>query len=127
MAIDRIIPPGMQPHPMYTPVVKAGPTVYVAGQTARGADGKVVGVGDITAQARQVFKNIETALRGAGARFEHVVRVTIYLTDARFREPFNQVQREFLKDNLPASTLLIVAGLALPEFLVEVDAVAYLG
>ena len=127
MSIDRILPEGVSPHPMFTPVVKAGPTVYIAGQVARDADGNLVGKGDISLQAEQVFRNVEAALAAAGAGFQHLVRITIYLTDARFREPFNLVQRRVLLENLPASTMVIVAGLAQPDYLVEVDAVAYLG
>lgn len=127
MSIERILPDGVSPHPMFTPVVKAGPTVYIAGQVARNAAGNLIGKGDITAQAEQVFRNLQAALASVGAGYQHLVSITIYLTDARFREPFNLVQRAVLLENLPASTMLIVAGLAQPDYLVEVDAVAYLG
>ncbi len=126
MPIERLQPAGVAPHPMFTPVVRTGPTVYLAGQVARNAAGQLVGPGDITAQAHQVFQNLRAALAAAGAGFEHLVRITIYLTDVRHREPFNAVQRTHLTANLPASTLLIVAGLAQPEYLVEVDAIASL-
>ncbi len=126
MSIERLHPAGVAPHPMFTPVVRAGATIYIAGQVGRNAAGQLVGAGDITAQAHQVFDNVRAALAAAGAGFEHLVRITIYLTDVRYREPFNAVQRTYLTANLPASTLLIVAGLAQPEYLVEVDAIAWL-
>lgn len=125
MPITRYQPELLSKSALFSPVVKAGPTVYVAGQVARRADGELVGAGDIEAQTAQVFENLRAALAAAGASFEHVVRITIYLTDARFRDPFNAVQQRYITSDLPASTLLIVAGLAQPHFLVEVEAVAY--
>lgn len=127
MPIIRYQPESLSKSTVFSPVVKAGPTVYVAGQVARRADGQLVGAGDIEAQAAQVFENLNAALTAAGAAFEHLVRLTIYLTDARFRDPFNAVQQRYITGDLPASTLLIVAGLAQPHFLVEVEAIAYIG
>ena len=93
MPITRYQPELLSKSALFSPVVKAGPTVYVAGQVARRADGELVGAGDIEAQTAQVFENLRAALAAAGASFEHVVRITIYLTDARFRDPFNAVQQ----------------------------------
>ena len=124
MAKERIQPEGLSNPPNYSQVVKAGNTVYVAGQTAIDERGQVVGRGDITAQTTQVFENIKKALSAAGADFSDVVRITVYLTDPRFREPAAEVRRRYLTDNLPASTLLVVTGLASPDYLIEVDIIA---
>jgi 2-iminobutanoate/2-iminopropanoate deaminase len=91
---------------------------------AQDEHGEVVGKGDIRAQAAQVMANLQKALAAAGAGLEHLVRITIYVTDARYRDELRDVQREYLAGNLPASTLIVVAGLARPDFLMEIDAVA---
>lgn len=127
MTITRIRPTGLSNTPLFSPVVKAGNTIYIAGQVARNAAGELVGPGDILLQAEQVFQNLKVALSAANATVDDLVRITIYLTDARFRESFNAVQQRHLTGAVPASTLLIVAGLAQPHFLVEVEATAYVG
>ncbi len=87
MPLERIQPHGLQDSPLYTHVIKAGNTVYIAGQIAVDHDGHVVGRGDITAQATKVFENLQIALVAAGAEWSHLVKITIYATDARFRDP----------------------------------------
>jgi enamine deaminase RidA (YjgF/YER057c/UK114 family) len=98
--------------------------VYVAGQTATDEQGQVVGKGDITAQATQVFENLKKALASANADFSHVVKTTIFLTDPRFREPLSEVRQRYLGNNLPTSTLVTVAALATPDLLIEIEAIA---
>jgi len=124
--IERIQPEGLPESTLYSPVVRTGNTIYVAGQVGQDADGNVVGPGDIRAQADQVIANLRTALASAGAGLEHIVRITIYLTDARYRDVLRDVTREYFGAALPASTLLVVAALARPEFLLEIDAIASL-
>ncbi|HLG74111.1 MAG TPA: RidA family protein [Chloroflexota bacterium] len=126
MPIERIQPEGLPESTLYSPVVRTGNTIYVAGQVGQDADGNVVGPGDIRAQADQVIANLRTALASAGAGLEHIVRITIYLTDARYRDVLRDVTREYFGAALPASTLLVVAALARPEFLLEIDAIASL-
>ena len=123
-------PPGMSKPPSYSHVVEVnGPhrTVYLAGQTGGDADGKVAE--GIRGQTVQVMENIKTALASVGGGFEHVVRLTSYLTNldadgAVFRE----VRASYFpnKAALPASTLLQVSRLANPAYLVEVDVIAVL-
>jgi reactive intermediate/imine deaminase len=124
MVIERIQPAGLNRPPTYSHVVKAGNTVYVAGQVAQDENGQVVGRGDFTAQATQVFENLKKALAAAGADFRHLVKMNIYLTDPRFREPLGQVRTQYIQGDLPASTLVVVAGLAQPDFLLEIEVVA---
>ncbi len=123
MTIERIQPAGLSRPTTYTQVIAAGNTVYIAGQTALNARGELVG-GDITAQATQVFENLKTALQAAGAEFTDLVKITIYVTDARYREAVGEVRHRYLGDTLPTSTFLVVAALARPDFLVEIDAIA---
>jgi enamine deaminase RidA (YjgF/YER057c/UK114 family) len=124
MSVEYVNPPGLSRSPTYSHVVKAGNTVYVAGQVARDENGNVVGPGDITVQAVQVFENLGKALAAGGADFRNLVKITIYLTDPRFREALGKVRTRYIKDPVPASTLVVVAGLAEPDFLLEIEAIA---
>jgi enamine deaminase RidA (YjgF/YER057c/UK114 family) len=124
MALERIQPQGLSKPPTYTHVVRAGNTVYIAGQTATNERGEVVGKGDITAQATQVFENLKTALASVGGDLSHIAKITVFLTDPRFRDPLGEVRRRYLGDALPASTLVTVAALASPDLLIEIEAIA---
>jgi enamine deaminase RidA (YjgF/YER057c/UK114 family) len=106
-------------------VVARGRTVFVRGQVGQNLDTAVnVGVGDAAAQAEQAMENIETLLSEAGARLAHICKVTIYLTDPRFREAVYRVIGRRLRGVYPVSTGIVVAGLARPEWLVEIDVIA---
>ena len=127
MSIERIQPDGLSRPPTYSHVVKAGNTVYIAGQVAQDEQGQIVGRGDITAQAVQVFENLKKALAAAGADFENLVKITVYVTDPRYREAVSEVRSRYLTGALPASTGLVVSGLAHPDYLLEIEAVAVVG
>ena len=108
--------------------VVAGGVVYLRGQIAQDLDTREsVGVGDIEAQAEKAMANIDLLLREAGGTLEHIVKVVVYLTDIRFREPVYTVMGRWLKGVYPVSTGLVVSALARPEWLVEIDATAVLG
>ncbi|HEV7662633.1 MAG TPA: RidA family protein [Chloroflexota bacterium] len=128
MTIERIQPPELPESPLYSHVVvaPAGRLVFVAGQVSQNARGELVGPGDFSAQATQVFENLSRALAAAGTDLKHLVKITIYVTDARFRDPLREVNRRFVPTDKPVSTLLVVAALAQPEYLIEIDAVAAL-
>jgi len=123
-------PPGMSSPPTYSHVVEVtGPhrTVYFAGQTGADASGKVAQ--GFRAQAVQVMENLKTALASVGGGFEHVVKLTSYLTDIEANgAEFREVRGSYFpnKSALPASTLLQVPRLANPAFLLEVEAIAIL-
>lgn len=104
-----------------------GVLVFVSGMTARGADGKVVGVGDVEEQTRQVCENIRTALEAAGGTLADVCRVDVYLRNIGDRERVNKVRRQFFGSPPPASTMVEVSKLASPEYLVEISAIALIG
>jgi 2-iminobutanoate/2-iminopropanoate deaminase len=115
-----------EPFSHYTDAVRAGNLLFVSGCVSLDADGKLVGEGDVVAQARRVFENIRLCLAAAGASFADVVKVTTFLTDISDRARINPVRQEFFGNVRPASTLVEVSALVLPEFLIEVEAVAVL-
>ncbi len=101
--------------------VRAGNRVFLRGQTGFDLDGNFVGVGDPAAQAENAMKCVKILLEEAGAKLEHICKVTIYITDRAYREPVYRVVGKWLKGVYPCSTGLIVNGLALPEMLMEID------
>jgi enamine deaminase RidA (YjgF/YER057c/UK114 family) len=106
-------------------VVARGRTVFVRGQVGQDLDtARNVGVGDAAAQAEQAMKNVMQLLSEAGASVQHICKITIYLTDPRFREAVYRTVGAWLKGVYPVSTGIVVAGLARPEWLVEVDVIA---
>lgn len=105
--------------------VSGGRLIYLAGQIPWDAEGRTVARGDVVGQTRQVFENIRAILAEAGATPADVIKITIFSTDIRNRDAINQVRSEFFKPPYPASTQVGVAALADPDFLVEIEAVAF--
>lgn len=104
--------------------VRAGQTVYLRGQVGTDFEGRLVGLGDPAAQADQAMKNVKQLLEEAGSDLSHIVKTTTYITDPRFREPVYREVGKWLKGVYPISTGLVVAGLAQPEWLMEIDIIA---
>lgn len=122
-------PDGMPPANGYShAVVASGPLVAISGQVPLDGSGQLVGAdGDTTAQLRQVFRNIGTALHAAGAEWRHVIKLTVYLVDLGDLPAFRSVRDQFVDTRQPpASSLVQVSGLVHPGFRVEVDALAVL-
>ena len=130
--LRHIRPAGLANAPTYTHVVGArgAETLYIAGQVAMDPSGQTVGVGDLGAQTEQVMQNLQTALHAAGATFADVVKITTFVvgyTPAQ-RAVIAAVRGKYLpQDKPPASTLVGVAALAAPEWLIEIEAVAVIG
>src|SRR5579864_4987033 len=101
-----------------------GNTIYVSGQVAYDPDGKLVGEGDMKAQTRQVFENITNVLHSAGSSLKDVVKINTYITDGSKFMDMLAVRSEIFGDDPPASTAVVVAALAFPGLLIEVEAIA---
>ena len=125
MARIPIAPPDMKDQrPRYTLGWRVGNTIYVAGQLPYDKDGNLVGVGDIRAQARRVLGNIKKVVEAGGGTMDDVVKITVFVTDVRYREAYAEARAEFFGANPPASTLVQIGNLAIPDALIEIEAVA---
>ena len=126
MGKEIINPAGMAPPSGYSYAVKkSGTPVFISGQVALDADGKLVGEGDAAAQTEQVFRNLKTVVEGAGGTMDDIVKITVYVTDPSYRPAVGASRlKHFKEGQYPASTYLVVSGLAIPQLLVEIEAVA---
>ena len=107
--------------------VRAGDFVYISGMMPWDKDRRVVGVGDVKAQTRQVLKNMDAMLRAAGGSLKNVVKINFFLTDIRDKTAIWDVRKEMFGETRPASTLVEVVHLVDQLSLLEVEAVAYMG
>ena len=127
--VQYINPDGLSKNPAFTNVIVVTgsvKTVYIGGQNALDASGTMIGKGDFREQTQQVLRNMQAALSAGGARLEHVIKWNLYVVQgqplqAGF-EVFQQVWDR--RPNPPAITMAFVAGLANPDFLIEMDAIA---
>jgi enamine deaminase RidA (YjgF/YER057c/UK114 family) len=127
--VQHINPDDLSKNPAFTQVVTVtgpGKTIYIGGQDAVDASGAIIGKGDLKGQVEQVFKNLQTALAASGAGLEHIVKWNIYIVQAQPLRPAFEVSQKIWggRPNPPAITVMFVAGLANPDFLVEMDAIA---
>ena len=127
--LDHLRPSGLHHNPAYSHVVTAtgARTIYISGQVSTDEEGRIVGEGDLAAQTTQVMQNLGHALKAAGASYANIVKITTYVVDYRpeHRTVIGQARAPFFAGGAPpASTLVGVSALALPEWLVEIEAVA---
>ncbi len=124
MDIRRILVPGqMEPVSHYCHVVRARNHVWISGTVGVRADGTIPE--DTPEQFRVALENLDAALRAAGGRPEHIVKVVVYLTDVTDRSRINPVRQEYFGAHRPASTLVEVSALVIPELRVEIEAEAF--
>jgi enamine deaminase RidA (YjgF/YER057c/UK114 family) len=106
-------------------VKKTGTPVFISGQVALDGQGKLVGESDAAAQTEQVFANLRTVVEACGGTLDDVVKITIFVTDPSYRPAVAAARSKWFKEGqYPASTYLVVSALAVPQLLVEVEAVA---
>lgn len=117
------LPDLCEPISHYTDAVRFGNLLFVSGMVGVDAQGRVIGRGDVVAQARATFANMQRILEAEGASFADVLKVTVYLRNVEDRARINPVRAEFFGDARPASTLVEVSKLVAPELLIEVEAV----
>jgi enamine deaminase RidA (YjgF/YER057c/UK114 family) len=125
-------PPSLNPTNGFTHLVAAtgGTTIYVSGQVSVNERAEVIGAGDMRAQVERVFVNLDAALAAAGATFRDVVKITYFVVDLKPEHVghIREVRRKYLDaQNPPASSLIGVAALVVPEWLIEIELVAVVG
>ncbi|HEY8152708.1 MAG TPA: RidA family protein [Myxococcota bacterium] len=129
MTRQFINPPGMPAPRGYSYAVKkTGTPVFISGQVAIDGRDQVVGEGDAAAQVEQVFRNLRTVVEASGGTLDDIVKLNVYVTDAAYRPAVVAArQRHFQEGRYPASTYVVVTALAIPQLLVEIEAVAMIG
>ena len=110
----------------YSHAAKAGNTLYIAGQVAQDVEGNVVGEGDLEAQVSQVFTNLKNVMEEAGGSLQNIVKMTTFLTHYNNIETYRSVRNRYFSEPFPPNTLLIIESLALPDYMIEVEAIAVL-
>jgi enamine deaminase RidA (YjgF/YER057c/UK114 family) len=125
----HINPDGLPKNPAFTNVIVVTgqvKTIYIGGQDAVDASGSIVGKGDIKKQTEQVLANLQAALKAAGAELEHIVKWNVYIVQGQSLQPGFEAFQQFWgrRPDPPAITAMFVSGLANPDFLVEMDAIA---
>ena len=127
--VERYCAKGVFDPPSYSQAMKvsgAQTILYLAGQVAYDDKGGPAHRGDFTAQARAVFQAVKAQVEAGGGTMQNIVKINTYLTDIRHRADLVPIREEFIGKKSPASTLVAVAALAMPEWLIEIEAVAVL-
>ena len=129
--MQYINPDGLFKNPAFSQIVTTqggGKTIYIGGQNSVNTQREIVGRGDISEQTEQVMKNVQTALSACGATFDNLVKLTIHIVQGQDLYRGFQASQKYLGGlkNPPAITGFFVFGLAHPDFLVEIDAIAFI-
>jgi enamine deaminase RidA (YjgF/YER057c/UK114 family) len=123
---DAITPGRWSDKLTFSPAVRVGHLLFISGTTATDENLEIVGIGDIAAQTRQIFRKWEAILRAAGASFDHVAETTDYYVTLEGYARTADVRREFFRPPYPAATGVQVAGLIRPGALIEIKGIAVL-
>lgn len=123
---DTVWDPGAQLLSQCVAVEHASTTLYLSGQTAITADGQFAGIGDVATQIRLAFENIRLIVDAAGGTLDNVVKLTVYFIDLRNLDTYTGILGELFPETRPAQTVVEISRLAMPELLIEIDAVAVL-
>ena len=123
---EAIIPGSWHERITFSPAVRVGNLLFISGTTATDDSRAIVGVGDIVAQTRQIFRKFDAILKAAGASFDNIVETTDYYLTLQDYDKTAAVRREFLRPPYPAATGVQVAGLIRPDALIEIKAIAVL-
>lgn len=120
-------PAGVNAKGSYSPgwEISNGRMIHISGQIPWDENNQTVCKGDVAGQTRQVFANIEKILADAGATLDDVIKITVFAADIRYRDEINRVRSETFREPYPASTQVAVAALVDPEWMVEIEAVAF--
>ncbi len=130
LTINRVNPVELGPPPGYSQIVeiKSSRLIFIAGQTATDAEGKTVGIGDFPAQAAQVFRNLDAALRAVGCDARNLVKLTVFLRDMQNLSGYREARNRFFASVTPAAapaiTLVEVSRLYGADFMIEIEAIA---
>ena len=129
--IQYINPEGLSKNPAFSQVVVTqgnGKTIYIGGQNSINEKSEIVGKGDLAVQTQQTLQNIQTALMACDATFDNIVKLTIYVVQGQNIYEGFQTSQKFMHNmvNPPAISVVMVAGLANPDFLIEVEAIAFI-
>lgn len=125
--IEQYAARGVWDPPTYSQAVKvtgAETILYIAGQVAYDGSGNAAHAGDFKTQARAALQAVKAQVEAGGGTIANIVKVNTYLTDIRHRADYGPIREEFFGKKMPASTLVAVAALAQPEFLIEIEAIA---
>ncbi|MBZ0097571.1 MAG: RidA family protein [Taibaiella sp.] len=127
---EHINPDGLFKNPAFSQAIitqGSGKTIYIGGQDAVDINGNIVGKGDIATQTEQTMKNVQTVLEACGATFNDLVKLTIYVVSGQDITKGFEASRKYFKDviNQPIVTVIIVPVLGRPDFLLEVDGIAF--
>lgn len=109
-----------------TMIEAQGRLVFISGMTARRPDGSIAGIGDISAQTKQVCENIKSAVEAAGGTLDDVCRVDVYVRNMEHFDKIHEVRKQYFKPPLPASTMIEINKMTSPDYLIEINAIAVL-
>ncbi len=123
-----LVDPGWKWHEpyCYSQALRVGDLLFVSGQAAIGPDGSIVGAGNFEIQAQQAFANLQSVLKAASGTLKDIVKVTIFLTDMGNFPKIVELRKRFFSPPYPADTIVQVQSLALPELMIEIEAIAWI-